>query len=232
MARRHPVSLQNNLRLTLLVSLLFHGGILLFIGGVMTREMNKPADTDVIHELVVELNKSGDTYDWKEALTEPEKTVQPEPVAVKQSEPVIEPVADPLPLAEPVIKLSSARSSEPVTALVTPAAEPREVQTSFKTEAAPVSKAAVKTLSFKSLSKGRKLKAPSYPAVARRWNQEGTVKASLKVNAEGKVVKVSLVESSGFKILDNQVLKTLEKWVFNAPGKNITLIKKFVFRLD
>lgn len=85
---------------------------------------------------------------------------------------------------------------------------------------------------FEALARGLTLALPAYPAAARRFGYEGTVKVRIRIDAGGAVTGVTLLESSGFGILDRSVLQTIsEKWHFNAPGQPVELRKNFTFRL-
>ena len=93
--------------------------------------------------------------------------------------------------------------------------------------------AAAVPVSFRSLALGRSLKAPAYPSRAKQFKMEGTVRVSLGVAPDGSITSVALVESSGFAVLDQEVLSTIRNfWEFNPPGQAITLNKNFTFRLQ
>ncbi len=55
---------------------------------------------------------------------------------------------------------------------------------------------------------------PTYPEEARRLKQEGLVLIRTEVDAEGKVVGEVLAKSSGFPLLDESALKTVQGWQF------------------
>jgi TonB family protein len=64
---------------------------------------------------------------------------------------------------------------------------------------------------------------PPYPTVARTAGAEGVTTLSIDVNAEGRVTRVAIVESSGtsegHRALDALALETMQKCVFPpAPG--------------
>lgn len=60
----------------------------------------------------------------------------------------------------------------------------------------------------------RKAFPPSYPRLARRKGQQGTVMVKAKVGLDGEVKVVELLESSGYVVLDNCALKTVKQWQF------------------
>lgn len=55
---------------------------------------------------------------------------------------------------------------------------------------------------------------PKYPSVARRRGYEGTVVLKVLVTIEGRTGQVTVVQSSGFKILDRRAVETVQKWLF------------------
>ena len=59
---------------------------------------------------------------------------------------------------------------------------------------------------------------PSYPGLARKRGQEGTVTLQVLVNSEGSVDELKIEISSGFAILDRAALKAVRKWSFE-PGR-------------
>ncbi len=59
---------------------------------------------------------------------------------------------------------------------------------------------------------------PTYPYIAKKRGYEGKVILRLLVGKDGKVKKVVVVKSSGYRILDEEASKTLNKWIFE-PAK-------------
>jgi protein TonB len=56
--------------------------------------------------------------------------------------------------------------------------------------------------------------APTYPALARRLGQEGTVLLRVDVDAKGKPTRVILQKSSGFSLLDTTAIQAVKRWKF------------------
>jgi len=56
--------------------------------------------------------------------------------------------------------------------------------------------------------------APTYPALARRLGQEGTVLLRVDVDTKGNPTRVSLQKSSGFPLLDNTAIQSVKRWKF------------------
>ena len=65
---------------------------------------------------------------------------------------------------------------------------------------------------------------PTYPLIARKKGWEGRVVLQTDVDKQGNVKFIRILESSGFKVLDDISIKTLKKWKFK-PAK---LGNKFV----
>lgn len=76
-----------------------------------------------------------------------------------------------------------------------------------------------------------------YPPAAYQRGQQGAVGVRIRVDADGSVLRLELVESSGYPLLDNTVLEGLRKWRF-APalqdGRPVAadLLYRAIFRLD
>jgi TonB family protein len=55
---------------------------------------------------------------------------------------------------------------------------------------------------------------PPYPGEARRLKEEGLVRLYVQLDSQGKVVSVSVSQSSGFSLLDEAALSTVKGWQF------------------
>jgi len=87
--------------------------------------------------------------------------------------------------------------------------------------------------SWTRLTEGRALPLPEYPAAAKRFGYEGTVRISLIIADNGDLKEANLLESSGHGILDRETLRTIRSsWSFHPPGREIEIVKDFVFRLQ
>lgn len=58
---------------------------------------------------------------------------------------------------------------------------------------------------------------PSYPRMARKKGLEGTATIEVMFNALGEQLALTLVQSSGFGLLDNAALDAVKHWQFEAP---------------
>lgn len=57
---------------------------------------------------------------------------------------------------------------------------------------------------------------PEYPELAIKRSQEGTAKIQCKVDRTGKVAEALLLQSSGYKLLDNAALTAIKNWKFET----------------
>jgi TonB family protein len=55
---------------------------------------------------------------------------------------------------------------------------------------------------------------PIYPRFARQRGYQGKVALNLLISNTGIVTKIKLLQSSGYKILDNSAIKTVKQWRF------------------
>ena len=76
--------------------------------------------------------------------------------------------------------------------------------------------------------------APTYPRIAVRRGQEGTVLLNVSLNADGSPAEVRVAESSGFALLDREAQDTvLRKWRFESrPYLKKSFQVEIEFRLD
>lgn len=58
---------------------------------------------------------------------------------------------------------------------------------------------------------------PPYPALSRRFNEQGLVVVRVLIDIEGKAVQTELFKTSGSRRLDDSALRTVTQWRF-VPG--------------
>lgn len=75
-----------------------------------------------------------------------------------------------------------------------------------------------------------KFHQPVYPVVAREKGYEGVVKAKINYNHDGDIEKVEIIESSGYKMLDEAVKKTASEWKLSVKNSG-NFEKSFEFKL-
>jgi protein TonB len=77
---------------------------------------------------------------------------------------------------------------------------------------------------------------PRYPRAARRRGWEGVVIVDVRIDPDGAPTAVSLRQSAGYRVLDEEVIATLKRWRF-SPGRRgaqpvvSTRTLRFVFQI-
>ncbi len=80
---------------------------------------------------------------------------------------------------------------------------------------------------------GYKLPMPKYPASAKKWGYAGTTIVNISIEADGNIDSVEIVQSSGYSILDREVVSTIKNKWKSLPkmGKHIVVPKAFKFEI-
>lgn len=156
-----------------------------------------------------------------EEIPEPEPdepTEVEEEMAIELDRPVIEdPTQEPLPEPEYVIEeaatVKEIAESEWLKRIITP--KPAEVVEARHTQ--PEQKPQLPTIEPKPLV--GKNSPPTYPRTAVRNRWEGTALLEVKVDDEGDVQACRILQSSGYKILDDAAIRAVKNWAFDSgPG--------------
>src|SRR5262249_29258472 len=66
---------------------------------------------------------------------------------------------------------------------------------------------------------------PDYPPAARRLGEEGRVVLELTIRADGTIHQSSIVQTSGFNVLDQSALKTSMSWHYVPAMKRGTPVE-------
>ncbi len=69
---------------------------------------------------------------------------------------------------------------------------------------------------------------PPYPLLARRRGYQGTVVLKVLVTREGKVSKLEVEKSSGYKILDKAAMRAVKSWLFDPGLRNGKRVEMWV----
>jgi len=70
---------------------------------------------------------------------------------------------------------------------------------------------------------------PTYPAIARRHEQQGIVTIRVLVGIDGLVQRAEIAESSGFDVLDDAAIETVRRrWRFIPARRGGTAIESWV----
>lgn len=134
----------------------------------------------------------------------PKQTVKPRPVVKPKPKPKPRPVTPPPPIPEPIIE-------QPVIdpAPLAPVVKPPPPTPKPAAPAQPAVNAAKLEDSYKAKLRSAIEAKKHYPARARRMRQQGTVTLSLTMRRDGTVDNVSVLESSGSKILDKAAMDSV-----------------------
>jgi len=136
----------------------------------------------------------------------------PPPVKLDKPHPIEQPKPEPVVVSE-----------APVTSATEPVAPPPPPEPVKETQqviepavvAAPKPAAPVMMSSELSLACPKRT-SPIYPAISRRIGEQGQVKLRVELDETGKITYARVVESSGYKRLDDAGLAAIKSWQCNA----------------
>ncbi len=160
-------------------------------------------------------------------LSKPRRQVQPvkidsrdpiAPLARLTPKPPLVQRPDPVPIPEPVkVETPQAPTAQELPAVEDPPAKPLEGQTAQESVSAPVGpdQAVVQA----SIPLYHLNPPPTYPAVARRRNYQGTVLLDVLVTQQGLVSRVEVAESCGYEMLDRRARKSVRQWRFEPARR-------------
>jgi protein TonB len=149
----------------------------------------------------------------------PPKPVPPPPKPIVKPKPVVKPKPKPvMPKTEPVY-IPVAEKPMPPAPPSPPAPVP--VKAAPPSPPAPVKAAppAPKPSTQASANYGYNPK-PKYPSVARSRGWEGTVRLQVHVSPDGEATGVSVVQSSGYDVLDDAAVSAVEGWRFHPATRD------------
>lgn len=146
----------------------------------------------------------------------PKEESKPEPPPpVPKPQPVKKPKARQLVAETPVLS-----ESEPIAPPPPAEPEPEPVVEAPPAPPAPQMPAGPVTLSSE-LSVGcPQLNAPAYPPLSRRLGEEGKLVLRVELDEKGHVHLAQVVDSSGFKRLDEAAMAAVKTWRCNPPMRN------------
>lgn len=72
---------------------------------------------------------------------------------------------------------------------------------------------------------------PTYPRLAIKRGLEGEVKVKMTISAEGDLLDVVLIKSSGHEILDSAAMAAAKNWRFQKRSKVYSVEKNILFKL-
>lgn len=158
---------------------------------------------------------------WQMAPTPPAVLPQQNVVQISMisvTKPAPQPVAEPKPVPQkaPAEKGMVKQKPEPKKVEQAPEPEP-VVQKQIESEqAAPVAEVAVQQSAYSEPVPADYLRnpPPEYPRAALRRKQEGTVMVAVRVDMQGKPLRVWLERTCGHQLLDDAALEAVQKWRF------------------
>lgn len=144
-----------------------------------------------------------------------ESKPEPPPPAPKP-QPVKKPQSRQLTAQAPVVS-----ESEPVAPPSLPEPEPEsKPEPVAVAEAPPQMSPGPVTLSAELSVACPELNAPAYPALSRRLGEEGKLVLRVELDESGRVNIAQVVNSSGFKRLDEAAMVAVKTWRCNPPQRN------------
>ena len=77
---------------------------------------------------------------------------------------------------------------------------------------------------------------PEYPYMARKMKFEGLVTLKIEILPDGKTNKITLIKSSGYRILDESAINAAKTWFFKEiseykPSSSLFITKNFKFKM-
>ncbi|PMG75741.1 energy transducer TonB [Shewanella sp. 10N.286.51.B7] len=170
-----------------------------------------------------------------EEVKKPEHLAKPKPVVKPEPEPVVK-AAPKKPAAEKVItKIEQAKPSVSKTSVSNPETSkpetaeqpPAEVTEVASTDASAThnqqqvdAKQGVtqETVALQQPTFSAPPAQPNYPKKARKRGFEGTATVEVMFNQIGEQLSLTLVDSSGYSLLDAAAINAVEQWQFAAPS--------------
>ncbi|WP_257255544.1 energy transducer TonB [Endozoicomonas sp. SESOKO3] len=179
-----------------------------------------------VQQAALEPEPVRETPEPVEKKPEPIKKPKPKPkknvVKIAEPEPQPEkPEVKKEPEPEEVVEKKTEPPKKEVEPQEEPLAETQVVKTTTeKTEVEGLSNEPV----FVSRPAIRKSAPPRYPRIAQRRNQQGVVMLEVVVDIEGHAMNIKVLESSGFKLLDQSAIAAVEDWEFEPQKRNNRLV--------
>jgi len=109
----------------------------------------------------------------------------------------------------------------------------REVLIDFREEAAVAARYSDRVVAgfanVNGADKWRSAPFPSYPMEARLRHEQGTVRLKVKIGPKGNVEQVQVLQSSGYKALDDAAINAVQRWKAHPQytGQTVSLPIQF-----
>ncbi|TZG27435.1 energy transducer TonB [Sphingomonas montanisoli] len=130
----------------------------------------------------------------------------PPPVPTETAKPV-EKVRSLIVAPQPIVQVVAPAPSPVVT---TPTPPPPKAEVAPITPPAPAGPVSVDDVSSNMLH----YESPKYPIELRRQRKEGIVRLLLVIDTQGRVAQASIIDTSGFKSMDQSALDAVRRWLF------------------
>lgn len=216
---------------SLIIVLILHAGlIVLAVTALPTQFDSLPDQTSIAVQLLPAQEKEmPEQAAPAPRLPTPPPAASPPEQKPAEPKPVPKPKAAPKPRAtrEPALPDVKAPVVSPAAAPTVPSAEP--IQSAPPVAAAApqtpvVSAPPVKTGVYISAEYAATNVKPAYPAMSKRYGEQGTVVLRVLVNADGTAGEVKIKTTSGYPLLDESARTAVQRWRFRpatSDGKPI-----------
>ena len=84
---------------------------------------------------------------------------------------------------------------------------------------------------FQDIKPVKKVK-PKYPIEAENKKIEGNVLAKLKVELDGTVSNVTILEANPINVFEEEVIQAAYKYLFRKDGTTYYAVQEFIFKID
>lgn len=214
---------------SLIIVLILHAGLIVLAVTALPTQLNSPPDQTSIavqllpvqeKEMPVQSAPTPPVPVPPPAATPPEqKPAEPKPA------PKSKPKAAPKPRAarEPASSNVKAPAPLPPAAPTIPSNEPIQPAppvAAAAPQAPAVSAPPAKTSVYISAEYAASNAKPVYPAMSKRYGEQGTVVLRVLVNADGTAAQVEINSSSGYPLLDESARAAVQRWRFRPATSN------------
>lgn len=176
--------------------------------------------TSAVQHSAISLNFSKVTHRSSMPTESVKPVIQPMPVPVKES--LQQPEVKKISVAKPAFKATppvQQKQEQQIVALVKEQATDQQAAVTTSIVKADLADQENVTTIQQATFKGKR-HSPRYHPRAVRMGMEGTVVVKALIDEHGAIKDVQLLESSGYRLLDREVLKVAWKWNFTPAYSN------------
>ncbi|MCL1059577.1 TonB family protein [Shewanella gelidimarina] len=148
------------------------------------------------------------------------KKLEPKPVVKKAAKPIAEIAAKPKPVAKQLPTETAKTLASKVEKVVEKQPQKPSSQQLAHNQAQAKAKQGVskQSVALNQPTFAAPPAQPHYPKKARKRGFQGTATIEVMFNQVGEQISLTLVDSSGYRLLDKAALNAVEKWQFSAPS--------------